>query len=63
DEARKMDPLGKFRSYLREEGILDEAKESEIQARVKREVDDATDYAEQAPDPGPEELLTDLYAE
>lgn len=63
EEARKRDPLERFRSYLREEGLLDESREAEVQARAKREVDEATDYAERAPDPGPEELLTYLYAE
>lgn len=63
EEARKRDPLERFRRYLREKGLLDEAREAEVQARVKREVDEATDYGEGAPEPGPEELLTHVYAE
>jgi len=63
EEMRKRDPLERFRGYLREAGILDEAMESEIRARAKREVDEANDYAERAPDPAPEDLLTHLYAE
>lgn len=63
EAARKKDPLDRFRSYLRAEGILDDAKDAEIQSRVKREVDEATDYAERAPDPAPGDLFTQVYAE
>ncbi len=63
EEARKKDPIERFRRYLQEEGLINDAKVEELRARAKREVDEATEYAERAADPGPEELLSQVYAE
>ncbi|MDO8691405.1 MAG: thiamine pyrophosphate-dependent dehydrogenase E1 component subunit alpha [Dehalococcoidia bacterium] len=63
EEARKKDPVERFRRYLQEEGILDDAKAEEFRTRARKEVDEATDYAERASDLGAEELLTQVYAE
>ncbi|WP_268928857.1 thiamine pyrophosphate-dependent dehydrogenase E1 component subunit alpha [Microaerobacter geothermalis] len=62
EEARKNDPILKFKTYLMEAGIMSEDKEKEISDRVDREVDEATDYAEMAPYPRPEETLKHVYA-
>ncbi|MEW9673632.1 thiamine pyrophosphate-dependent dehydrogenase E1 component subunit alpha [Ammoniphilus sp. 3BR4] len=63
EEARKNDPIPLFNRYLKEAGVLDEAKEKEIHERIMREVDEATDYAERAPYPAPEDTLKHVYAE
>ncbi|MED0677417.1 thiamine pyrophosphate-dependent dehydrogenase E1 component subunit alpha [Aneurinibacillus thermoaerophilus] len=63
EEAKKKDPLLRFASYLREVGVLMEEKEQEINERVTREVDEATEYAENAPYPEPESALRHVYAE
>lgn len=63
EEARKNDPIPFFNRYLKEAGVLDEAKEKEIHERIMREVDEATDYAERAPYPAPEDTLKHVYAE
>jgi 2-oxoisovalerate dehydrogenase E1 component alpha subunit len=63
EEAKKKDGLFAFELYLRELGLLTDEKFNEIQDRVKKEVDDATDYAENAPYSEPEYALKHVYAE
>ena len=62
-ELRARDPLPRFRTFLCGAGILDAEQEAELRAAVNSEVDDATGYAERAPAPTPETLLTHVYAE
>jgi 2-oxoisovalerate dehydrogenase E1 component alpha subunit len=57
------DPLALFEARLREVGALDDASLAEIRARVKREVDEATDAAEAAPFPDPATFDRYVYAE
>ncbi|WP_432776906.1 thiamine pyrophosphate-dependent dehydrogenase E1 component subunit alpha [Brevibacillus gelatini] len=61
EEAKKKDPLIVFAAYLREVGLLDENTEADMLARVQLEVDEATEYAENAPYPTPESTLTHVY--
>ncbi len=63
EEAKKNDPLTTFANYLLEVGVMDEAKHQELQSRVQAEVDEATDYAENAPYPVPESALRYVYEE
>jgi 2-oxoisovalerate dehydrogenase E1 component alpha subunit len=63
EEARKKDSLVQFKKYLQDSGVLTEEKEKEINDAVAKEVDDATEYAEQAPYPDPKETYTHVYAE
>ncbi|MFC8686192.1 thiamine pyrophosphate-dependent dehydrogenase E1 component subunit alpha [Brevibacillus porteri] len=63
EEAKKKDPLIVFAAYLREIGLLDEHKEADMLARVQLEVDEATEYAENAPYPTPESTMTYVYGE
>jgi 2-oxoisovalerate dehydrogenase E1 component alpha subunit len=58
---RLKDPIQRYSKYLRESGTLTEPIEQEITARVDLEVDEATEYAEQAPDPTPDDLMTFVY--
>ncbi len=59
---RQKDPIQRYARYLREAGLLSDPVEQEISDRVSKQVDDATEYAEQAPDPSPDELLKHVYA-
>jgi 2-oxoisovalerate dehydrogenase E1 component alpha subunit len=58
---RQKDPIQRYATYLRDAGILSDPVEKEITERVSQQVDDATEYAEQAPDPTPEDLTTFVY--
>ena len=63
EEAKKKDPLIVFATYLKEVGLLDENTEADMLARVQLEVDEATEYADNAPYPSPESTLTHVYGE
>lgn len=60
--ARAHDPLPRFRQTLEERGVLDDAQHEAIAARVKAIIDDATAYAEAAPDADPATLTHHVYA-
>lgn len=62
-EGRATDPIITFAKYLHEQGILTDALETEINERIMTEVNEATDYAEQAPYAAPEDALKFVYAE
>jgi 2-oxoisovalerate dehydrogenase E1 component alpha subunit len=59
--ARHQDPIARFHNYLREWGVLDDASEEALRAGVKREVDEALAYAEQAPLPSAETAFDHVY--
>jgi 2-oxoisovalerate dehydrogenase E1 component alpha subunit len=63
EEWRRKDPIARFERYLEEAGLLDEEKKEETAARIKAEVDEAVEYAEEAPYADPEEALERVYAE
>src|SRR6266705_1994996 len=58
---RQKDQIRRYASYLREAGILLDPVEEEITERVNQQVDDATEYAEQAPDPTVDDLTTFVF--
>jgi 2-oxoisovalerate dehydrogenase E1 component alpha subunit len=62
-EAKKLDPIIRFKEYLTETGVLTEEKAEEIDNKVANEVDEATEYAENAPYADPEDALRYVYAE
>lgn len=63
EKAKSQDPIILFGSYLKEAGILDDELEKEINARIMEQVNEATDYAEEAPYALPEEALKHVYHE
>ncbi|MFO7271485.1 thiamine pyrophosphate-dependent dehydrogenase E1 component subunit alpha [Sphaerobacter thermophilus] len=58
---RAKDPIVRFRTALMEQGVLTEEQDAAIRARIKAQIDDATDFAEQAPYPDPAELMLHVY--
>ncbi len=63
EEAKQKDALITFKKYLEELGLLTEEKAKEITERIEKEVDEATDYAEEAPYAEAESALKYVYAE
>src|SRR5699024_9355119 len=57
DEAKKNDSIITFASYLKEAGVLTDAREKEIHDDIDRVVNEATEYAENAPYAKPEDTL------
>jgi 2-oxoisovalerate dehydrogenase E1 component alpha subunit len=58
---RQKDPIQRYAKYLRESGTLSDPIEQEITERVDQQVDEATEYAENAPDSTPGELTKFVY--
>jgi len=58
---RQKDPIQRYAGYLRDAGTLTDPVEAQITGRVTQQVDDATEYAEQAADPTPDDLTTFVY--
>ncbi len=63
EENKKRDPLLINRRILEKQGLLDAAKVEEMEAKAKKMVDEAVQYAEQAPYPAAEEAAYPVYAE
>ena len=59
---KSRDPIPTFTTYLKGVQALTDAKIKEIEERVKTTIDDAVEFAASAPDPKPEDAVTDLYA-
>ncbi|HKG26799.1 MAG TPA: thiamine pyrophosphate-dependent enzyme, partial [Thermomicrobiales bacterium] len=60
---RAHDPISHFDARLRQLGALDDDSAAEIASLVKREIDAATEAAEQAPQPDPATFDRYVYAE
>ena len=63
EDQRKRDPIAVWSQRLIAEGIMDEAAVRALDKEVIAEVEDAYQFADEAPDPEPGELCTDVYAE
>lgn len=61
--CRERDPLAVFTAELRSWGVLTDDRRREIDARVQREVDAATERAEAAPLPDPSTATRYVYAD
>ncbi|MFC7370466.1 thiamine pyrophosphate-dependent dehydrogenase E1 component subunit alpha [Fictibacillus iocasae] len=63
EQAKAKDPVHTFSAYLRDLGILTEEVENQINDEIKKEVDEATEYAENASYADPESAMRFVYAE
>ena len=62
ESYRERDPIVVTGQRLRDLGALSDEQEQEIRNRVKAAINDATDFAEAAPAPDPEEAFMHVYA-
>lgn len=63
EEAKKKDSIFTFTNYLKEVGVLTEELEQEISKEIEEIVNEATEYAEEAPYAEPEHALKYVYEE
>lgn len=66
DEVKKWqeeDPIGIYRQYLLKEKIASSEELDDFESKVEEETQDAIEFAESSPEPAPEELFTDIYAD
>ena len=63
EELRSSGPMRVTRERLLDMGVLSEAWEAEAAERVKEQVNDATEFAENSPLPDPGTFADHVYAE
>ena len=63
EEQKKKDPILQLAQRMRQEGVIDQAGLDALEADVRAEVEDAAKFADESPDPAPEELMTHVLAD
>ncbi len=62
EKHQERDPIKLFSASLKEEKIADEKVLEKIDAEVREIVENAVRFADESPEPAPEELYHDIYA-
>ena len=62
DEAAGHDPIARFTGWLIERGWITPDGAADVQSRCDKEASDAADWAEEQPDPVPEDAMKNLFA-
>ena len=63
EKDRQIDPIARMEMTLVEAGILDAEQIDQMREEVRHQVDEATVWAEQQPDPAPESATRHVYFE
>ncbi|MGH2609522.1 MAG: pyruvate dehydrogenase (acetyl-transferring) E1 component subunit alpha [Tepidiformaceae bacterium] len=63
EEHRKRDAIEYFKEYMRDRGLVDDARIKELEERVENDVQQAIDFAEESPQPEISTLLDHIYKE
>ena len=63
EEQKKKDPIRRLEKRLVDEGLMGEDDIKKMDQDVLAEVEEAIQFADESPDPGPEALYTDVYAD
>ena len=63
EDQRKRDPIAVWSQRLVAEGLMEDGAVKALDKEVLQEVNDAYQFADEAPDPEPGELWADVYAE
>lgn len=61
-EWQQRDPIERLRRDLLQSGIAEDTALAAIDARVRREIDQAVDFARRSPEPHPDTVLDHVYA-
>lgn len=62
ERLRELDPVPAFRSRLLQAGVLDEEAASQIDDDIDEQVTAAVEFADNSPDPTPDQLFDHAYA-
>ncbi|MEE9366804.1 MAG: thiamine pyrophosphate-dependent dehydrogenase E1 component subunit alpha [Dehalococcoidales bacterium] len=62
EEWKKKDPIKRLRQQMVQNKTATDAELDEIEKNVLRELDEAVKFAQESPEPLPEEALEDIYA-
>ncbi|MGM1046016.1 MAG: thiamine pyrophosphate-dependent dehydrogenase E1 component subunit alpha [Bacillota bacterium] len=63
EENWRKDGIARFKAYLMDLGLWDENQDQDLIAQLNLEIKEATEYADRAPFPKPEDTLRHVYAE
>ena len=63
DTWMARDPIKRLAAYLVEQNLATQQELSDIDKKVQSQIDDAVEYAENSPEPSPEELRRYIFAE
>jgi 2-oxoisovalerate dehydrogenase E1 component alpha subunit len=63
EEWKKKDPLIRFAAWIEEHGVADRSELDALKEKVASEVDEASEYAENAPMAEPESVFRHVYVE
>ena len=63
ESYKEKDPIETVKQTIEKEGYADEKWFEEIAAKIKAEVEESVQFAEESPWPEPEELYTDVYVQ
>ncbi|MEX0907308.1 MAG: pyruvate dehydrogenase (acetyl-transferring) E1 component subunit alpha [Gemmatimonadota bacterium] len=63
EEHKEKDPISRFIDQLRGADLLTEEELKSMDERVRAEVDDAVEFADQSAEPGDEDLYAHVYAD
>jgi pyruvate dehydrogenase E1 component alpha subunit len=62
EKYQERDPIKLFTESLKEKGVLTDDRLALIEGEVREAVERAARFADESPEPNPEELYTDVYA-
>lgn len=62
-EWAEVEPLDVFREYAIENGLLTEEELDELREESRRDVEEAVKFAKESPEPAPESLYDDVFAD
>ncbi|MBD2106935.1 pyruvate dehydrogenase (acetyl-transferring) E1 component subunit alpha [Nodosilinea sp. FACHB-13] len=57
------DPIKRFEGYLLEQNLADEGTLKEVRDRIQTRIDDALTFAEESPEPSPDDLYKYIFAD
>jgi pyruvate dehydrogenase E1 component alpha subunit len=60
-EHRRRDPIKRFTSTLESLGVINQEYIDDLDVKIREIVDQAVAFADESPDPTPEDLTTDVY--
>jgi pyruvate dehydrogenase E1 component alpha subunit len=63
EEHKHRDPISQLAHRLKDDGVLDDSALEALDADVRAEVEDAIRFADESPDPSPEELTRHVLAD
>ena len=63
EEQKKKDPITHLAHRMKDDGTIDQAGLDALDAEVHAEVEDAVRFADESPDPDPEELTHHVLAD